>query len=375
MRLIGTLGALVAAAVLVAGCATITILPNGQVMLVSGVAKLYDPATGTSTLPAQPSEPRIFHTATLLNDGRTLVVGGAKDQGSLDTAELYDPTTGTWSPTGSMAEARAMHTATLLKDGRVLVTGGGTVSTGTSESAPPLDSAEVYDPATGTFSPVGALADGRVAHLAALLPDGRVLVVGGSGGDLPVVTGEIFDPATGQFTPTGSLSTPRGFATATTLQDGRVMVIGGAAGSISAGDTEANKDVLLATTEVYDPATGVFTPAAEMSVPRMAHSATRLLDGRILVAGGIDAAMNGYATAEVYDPATDTFSPTGSMAAARFGHAADLLPDGRVIVAGAIDTANMANTSDLLMNVEVWDPATGVFTLTELVPAPSPAPS
>ncbi len=109
---------------------------------------------------------RTGHTATLLNDGRVLVVGGPG-------AELYNPTTGTWSVTGSMTTPRAWHTATRLADGRVLVAGG--------DGAPSsVSSAEIYDPATGTWSVTGSLARGRRDHTATVLTSGQVLVAGGS---------------------------------------------------------------------------------------------------------------------------------------------------------------------------------------------------
>src|SRR5438093_3790395 len=118
---------------------------------------------------------RFHHTATLLPDGRVLVVGGEQAHTPLASAELYDPATGTWSATGSLSTARDSHTATLLPNGMVLVAGGRETDPG-----PSLASAELCDPATGTWSPTGSLDTGRLYHTATLLPNGMVLVAGES---------------------------------------------------------------------------------------------------------------------------------------------------------------------------------------------------
>ena len=176
--------------------------------------------TGTGPL----TTARDYHTATLLSDGRVLVSGGYNGTAPLNSAELYDPATGAWTPTGPLVTQREYHTATLLPNGRVLVSGG---YGGTSAGI--LASAELYDPATGTWTATtGSLATARDYHAATLLPDGRVLVSGGLSAAGYLASAELYDPATGTWTATtGSLVTQRAYHTATLLPNGRVLVSGG----------------------------------------------------------------------------------------------------------------------------------------------------
>ena len=135
------------------------------------------PARNCTTRPAgvdchgQPQHRTPDHTATLLPNGKVLVAGGYNG-GALTSAELYDPASGTWTATGSLNTARYDHTATLLPNGKVLVAGG--ISNGSD-----LTSAELYDPASGTWTATGSLNTARYEHTATLLPNGKVLVAGG----------------------------------------------------------------------------------------------------------------------------------------------------------------------------------------------------
>jgi hypothetical protein len=319
------------------------------------------------------------HTATLLADGRVLVAGGLSNADAshpLSSAELYDAKTGTFNSTGSMSVPRSLHTATLLQDGRVLIVGGYDADdfTGTGEAPGPGQSipstkpgppdprriAELYDPATGTFSRTGTMAFDRYGDTATLLRDGRVLIVGGESLRSGIVAStELYDPKTGVFTSTGSMSTPRTGHTATLLPDGDVLIAGG---YDSAGFS-------LASAELYDPTTGRFRPAGSMSVVRTNHTATLVRDGRVLIAGGFD--VNGdpqnaypspYSSAELYDPASGTFSPTGSMWRPRAGHTATLLGDGQVLLTGSTIGSG---TDKAGIMAELYDPTTGSFSPTE----------
>ncbi len=250
---------------------------------------------------------------------------------------------GTFSPTGSLTAARSGQTATLLRDGRVLVAGGGYC--GDAEHSGIWASAELYDPATGTFSPTGSMSKPREAHTATLLADGRVLITGGITGQSPaaslpvracvvpdgqptsadvLASAELYDPATGRFSKTGSMSVFRDQHTATLLKDGRVLVVGGG-GEGYDSRTEV---------ELYDPGTGRFSRTGSLKRGRWLHTATLLDDGRVLIAGGRSPSGSVYAAAELYDPATGKFSSAGSMSEGRQQHTATLLADGRVLIAG-----------------------------------------
>jgi hypothetical protein len=293
--------------------------------------------------------PRTNHTATLLNTGKVLVPGGIDDYRfnprgfscspfTTRQAEIFDPATGTFAGTGSMKGTRADHTATLLQDGKVLVTGGFAEEFNFQTSI--LQTAEIFDPATATFTTTGNMLTGRSSHTATLLPDGKVLVTGGSGGGM---SAELFDPGTGSFASTGSMTGSRFGHTATLLKNGKVLIAGGR-------DSSGN----VSTAELYDPATGTFSPTSSMGTARDFHTATLLLpNGTVLIAGGSDQTGVALASAEIYEPVTGLFTPTGNMETARSQHTATLLQSGKVLVAGGGTFV-----------AELFDPGTGTFSLT-----------
>lgn len=230
---------------------------------------------------------------------QVLLIGGVgcmPDQPSLRTAEAYDAATGTWRPRAAMADVRWGHSATVLRDGRVLVAGGYTG--GGNVTGDLLASAEIYDPARDTWTPTGAMVAARTFHSAALLPDGKVLVAGGRGcptRGCEVASAELYDPATGTWAATEPMSVPRSQAASAVLpgRDGD----GGAGGRfVVAGGTQSP------TAEMYDPKTSTWSPIGDMSEPRSNSRLLVLPGGDALIAGGFSSGDGKYqdsATAEL----------------------------------------------------------------------------
>jgi hypothetical protein len=310
-----------------------TLLPNGMVLIAGGfagsggeynpyrTAELFDPHSGTFQSVAEMSIGRSGHSATLLKNGRVLIVGGWTGRYDLrGSAEIYDPATKTFTPTGNLVVERAGNTATPLADGRVLIAGG------EDRQENKIASAEIYDPSTGKFSETGSMAEARAAHTATALKDGRVLIVGGSSGHYPLQkvyrSAELFDPATGKFVSTGQMTAARHKHAAILLPSGKVLIVGGSDNRDWHGE--------YASAEIFDPASGTFTVTGAMSTARFKLPAAVALlpDGRVLVAGG-------GPFAELYDEPTGTFSKVpGSLGAARFFASATLLPGGKALITG-----------------------------------------
>ncbi len=261
---------------------TLLTLHDGRILAAGGTniqldttktTEVRDPKTGEWSPVGKMSTGRARGAAVLLDDGRVIYTGGKnKNLRDQDSTEIFDPATGEWTGAAPMSQARSIHTATVLNDGRVLVTGGG------KPEGPYFATTEVYDPASDSWSATGSMRLERILHTATLLPDGRVLVVGGKGEPVPEVdsqlrqTAEVWNPKTGEWSPAGSMADGRAEHTATLLENGTVLVIGGL-GNISSS-------------EIYDPATDTWYDSADMEESRYRHTATVLSDGRVFVLGG-----------------------------------------------------------------------------------------
>lgn len=285
--------------------------------------------------------PRGNLTATLLPNGQVLVAGGRlRGTFNLNTAELFNPSTGTFTSTGGLNTGRNTHAAVLLPTGEVLIVGGQDIVNSRINC---LSSAELYNPTTGKFRFTGSLNQARCYPDATLLSNGKVLITDGA-------TAELYDPATGRFSLTGNLNNARAVHTSTLLPSGKVLIAGGQG---VGGD-------YLATAEIYDPATGTFSSTGSLHTARAFLSATLLGNGEVLIAGGQGPAPNFQilGSAELYNPATGKFTLTGSLNTPRCFQTSLLLPSGKALVAGGV-TARVTTAS-----AELYDVSTGTFSVT-----------
>jgi galactose oxidase-like protein/Kelch motif protein len=311
-------------------------------------------ASGTWAATGAMRSPRDGHIATILANGKILAAGGTNNGVALTSAELYNPTAGTWASTGSMHVARTLARAVLLSNGSVLVMGG-CVNDCLSATT---NSAEIYNPIAGTFTPTGSMVQARAEFGATLLANGQVLVAGGctsydANGCLAVTTkAEIYNPMTGTWKATGALRGARHAMTATRLASGKVLVAGGATAAMDA----------INSSEIYDPIAKTWTLGFKMVTARSDYTSIMLGTGKILFAGGEN--INGVSikNAELYNPSTGTFTATGSMTATREEHTAVLLANGKVLVSGG--NKKTLTTQTPLASTELYNPATGTWSAT-----------
>lgn len=317
---------------------TMTLLPDGHVFIAGGFAgsghegspyrttELFDPATDRFTAGPAMRQGRSGHTATLLDDGRVLLAGGWPDAGgTFGSAEIDDPSGRREADAVVLQVPRAGHTATVLGDGRVLLVGG------VDRSGDALASAELFDPRTRTVTRAGSMGVARAAHTATLLDDGRVAIVGGSNGRRRTTSVtraiEVYDPRTNRFAPAGTLRLPRHKHATALLPGGRLLVVGGS----DARDWQGRYD----SSEIVDLASGTSHDAPSMQQPRfkIGDAVVQLAPDRVLIAGG-------GSSAEIYDATASRFYRTsGSYGASLFLAAAVTLRDGRVLITGGYTDA------------------------------------
>ncbi len=325
---------------------TASLLTDGSVLIVGGSglhvpvhrqALRYVPSTSTFEPDANLNVARMAHATFTLSNGKVVVTGGWDPTTTgtgfdpvYKSTEIYDPATKSFTAGPDMVFPRRHHVVTQLKDGRFLITGGIQLrGNGFGAST----NAEIYDPNTNTFTVTGRMNVGRWLHTATLLPDGRVLVAGGRDnnctGTCPVyslASAEIYDPATGVFTLlSGSLNVSRWGHTATLLQDGQVLFIGGET-------TDTADPGMLFVTERFDPQSGAFTKGTSLGEARSFHTVTLLNNGKLLVAGGFRQAVIAVNSTEYFDPATGVSRPGGAMNELHARHTATRFDNGEVLI-------------------------------------------
>ena len=325
---------------------------GGQIVVWGGEEYLLTPTASTSPTGSM-NLPRFGHTATLLNNGLVLVTGGDTAQGAADTntAELYNPQTGTWRYTGIgsqtvMGSIMEAATATQLGDGtgRVLIAGG---SINTGFNFPPrLSSAEIFDPVTETFTPTGSMNAGRGSHVAVLLNDGRVLVVGGytNGNNDPQA--EIYDPKTQLWTVTPNIQYHGPDAALALLPNGRVLATGG---------------VYTSAVDLFDPGSNTWQEMNPLLYIRAGNTASRLPNGTVLVAGGNNSASGDY-NAEIYDVTASgglggSVVVPGNLTEGGWKHSVVSLPNGDVLLAGGQTPppgSGAGDTGNSTVNVQLY---------------------
>ena len=319
-----------------------TLLRDGRVLVVGGMddaftplytAEVFDPETNRWMLVGEMREARTEHSAALLRDGRVMVTGGMNENLEIvGTTEIYDPDSGEWFEHASMRTVRRGHFTLTLNDGRVAVVGGVGQTLGglgilaNISAVGALLSTEIYDPQTDTWSRASDMLEGHSGGLAIVLKDGRVLISGGYNQAEGLASSEVFDPNIDEWMRTASMARKTFANTAAVLPDGSVLFTGGFGMSRAKGGITPGS-------EVFDPKTNEWRKAPDTVHGRMKHTITLLPDGRVVTIGG-STAGGPVNTAEYMNPMTWAWSEITPMSVQRSGHTATLLHDGRILVAG-----------------------------------------
>ncbi len=290
------------------------VLADGRILVVGGegIPEIYDPARRRWTQTGPINGAFYFAAGALLEDGRVLVVGSTP--GDPVNTELYDPLSDSWQVTGQMGRHRTFHSLTNLPDGRVMVAGGHFWDQ--QGNLQDVLEAEVFDPETETWRDVGTLTTAALLPGLTVLEDGRVLVTGNQ-------SVQIFDPVSAMWTRTADLTFVREYHVAVALGDGRVLVAGG---------------FISLAAEIFDPVTETWSLTSPMTGFMLAPAVWLDSVGRIFLMGGFDRYSNVIDTAEMYDPVSGTWTPVASMSLPRLAHSASRLPDGTLLITGGMPT-------------------------------------
>lgn len=271
---------------------------------------------------------RYNFSATILSNGKVLIVGGNDGSSTLSTAEVYDPLTKTFSSAGSLNYARESHAAVLLSNGKVLISCGKNGNTA-------LTTSEIFDPIANTFANIASTISARYDHSSVLLDNGSVLFVGGNNGSSSLNDGYLFSSSTNQYSYIGTFSGARSLATVTKLSSGNVLICGG----LDSGGTS------IANAVIYNALTSTFGSQISMQSARYMHTATLLPNGKVIVVGGIGSGGSALSTTEIFNPTNNTFVSSGSITEQRSGHTATALNDGYVLIAGGLSGSTYHSTA------------------------------
>ncbi len=322
--------------------------------------EVYDEQSRSFTAGPLLTAGRAAHAQVLLQDGRTMLIGGVDANNAPQTStEFFDPKTGKFTAGPPMANKRMGHTATLLTNGKVLVTGGiPDTSTQNNALTSALRSTEIYDPTTNKWASGPNLSTYRAMHSAIVLADGRVLLPGGLSWrsllffKLPQIsnTCDLYDPKNNSMSSAGSMQSIRSMYAATLLPNGKVLVAGGLAGVI---DT-SNAGTPINAAEIYDPQTNRWSAATAMTGSRAMPTDVMLSDGRFMVLGGGSGSLwspTATQTAEIYDHTTNKWSAMPNMVATRAGALAiELRACGILVLGGGTgSSATSTNTTELFL--------------------------
>lgn len=325
--------------------ATQVTLPDGRVLVAGGIdgtqsatlasAELYNPNTGEWTPAGSMSTPRYAAMSVLLPSGKVLIAGGSNETGVLNSAEIFDPANSStpWQSTGPMRTSRTGSGMAVLANGNVVVAGGDSTGGGTL-----VRSVEIYDVASGTWSP-GVGLNAALTNIAALsMRGGAQIVVPGGKDDFGRQVNRVqvsSDPATSSWTNTTLAGVARSRYGALVMNENFALIFGGLNGSSQTA------------VDVYDAQAGTWGSATPLSSPRSAPLVSPLSSTQVLIAGGTagSAGGQGINTAEVYTffpgvrlPAAD--APTVPMSVIRAAGGISTLQDGHVLVSGGWDNTN-----------------------------------